>query len=152
MRERVGGGDATMKEGKESLTDFLSTLEWRRFHVKQSIGNALNMLKAHSNSDPHLHTLADLGRQPPSPEQLSANTHSMPPTPMPMPTPPQMSTFLTPYSQRPFPPFSSPTYLTRPLSSQAVPSTRKLGSYSLLNLFRKAEYACYATTAATTSY
>ena len=141
-----------MKEWKECSTGFLGTLERKRFHVKQSIDNDLNMLKAHSNPDPHSHTLADSRRQPPP--SPSANIHSMPQRQFQCrlhlkrrPSLPHI------YSDLSLPSHSLPIS-RRPRSAasppQAVPLTHKLGSYSLLNLFREAEYACYAMTAAAT--
>src|SRR6202044_3557505 len=43
----------------------------KRPQIKQSIYSALNTLKTHSHSHPHSHTLADMRRQPHSPEPAS---------------------------------------------------------------------------------
>jgi hypothetical protein len=61
------------KERKACSMCAWDTLERKRLHVKQSIDQALNTLKAHSRSDPHSHTRADahLQQQQPPPELSS---------------------------------------------------------------------------------
>jgi len=100
-RERGVGGDelgTSVGVGKERnafSTGALDNIERKRLHVKQSIYQALNTLKAHSHSDFHSHTLAKARRQqrqpPPSPEPSSLplgeeNAHSTPPPPTPAQT------------------------------------------------------------------
>lgn len=147
LRERGAGYE--FGHGKDQRTSFASALDTRekkRLHVKQPIDYALNILKAHSNSDLHSHTLAHSRQSPP--ELTSPVGESML-----YPTKPDNETAsndeLAPSTIYDDLPVSShPTSLRRPRSAgqdtEPEPScatTRKHGSkYSLLNLFRKASY------------
>ena len=167
--DELGTSVGVGKERNAFSTGALDNIERKRLHVKQSIYQALNTLKAHSHSDFHSHTLAKARRQqrqpPPSPEPSSLplgeeNAHSTPPPPTPAQTTthwpledPRYRKYAMTYPSPVIPhiPPADPAQQAKAPSPQTTPSSRKLGSkYWLLNLFRQAGDPPAAPTTMTT--
>ena len=75
-----GNGNTHRKYWKMGCPGPLDALEStvpKRLHMKQSFDHALNTFKAHSHSDTHSHTLADLSsKRHPSPAEPASLLHS----------------------------------------------------------------------------